>query len=115
VHRKDHGEVPAHLGEARHRVEEQGPVDERRAVERDEQVTGRLEPQARCGVPLADPLLQRYERVDHRVADEAHPPLVDALGAQVLDRLVAVQEADSREMVGDEAVDLLGHRPIEAP
>ena len=37
----------------------------------------------------------------------------DAFGAQVLRRLLAVQEEVSGEAVGDDPVDLLGHRQVE--
>ena len=39
---------------------------------------------------------------------------VDALGAEVRERLVRVGEEQIGELVGDDAVDLLGHRAVEA-
>ena len=40
---------------------------------------------------------------------------LDAFPAQVLDRIVRVGEQELGELVGDDAVDLLRHRAVEAP
>ena len=107
-----------HLGgdrhQIRHRLAEQRPVDEGGAVEGDEQVPARLDPELRGGCGGADPILERHQGVDHRVADEVHALVGDPLGAQVLDRLLAVEEEVLGEDVGDDPVDLLGHRAVEA-
>src|SRR5215207_5713008 len=96
------------------RVAEQRAVDERRPVQGDEQVGARLDAERAGGATVAKPVLEGDQRVDHRVADEAVAGLLDALGAQVVLGLGAVQKEQLREMVGDDPVDLLGHRPIEA-
>jgi hypothetical protein len=83
-------------------------------VQRDEQVAARLETQRGCRAAPADQVLQRDKAVDHRVADELHALVLDALSAQVLDRLLRVQEAERGEVVGGDAVGLLRHRPVEA-
>ena len=62
----------------------------------DEQVLAGLDPEPRRGPGGAEAVLERDQGVDHRVADEVHALLGDALGAQVLDRLVAVQEEVAR-------------------
>ena len=101
-------------GELGHRLGQQRPVDQGRAVQGDEHEVARLDPEPRGGARGAEAVLERDQGVDHRVADEVHALLGDALGAQVLDRLVAVQEEVLGELVGDDPVDLLGHRAVEA-
>ena len=72
-----------------------------------------MRPEGARGVGAAKALLHGDERVDHRVADEMHALIRDALRAQVLDRLLGVQEEILGELVGDDPVDLLGHRAVE--
>ena len=60
-----------------------------------------------------DPLPHRDQRVDHRVADVVDPGRRAAFGEQVVARLGRVDEQELGELVGDDAVDLLGHRPVE--
>jgi hypothetical protein len=107
--------LAADLGKAVHGIEQQRGVDQRRPVQGDEQIAPLLQAEDRSRAPLADPALERHQGVDHRVADELHPLLLNPLRAQVLDRVVAVQEAERRQVVGDDPVGLLGHRAIEAP
>jgi hypothetical protein len=57
--------------------------------------------------------LEAPQRVDHRVADEANPGGVDPLDREVGRGLGAVREEDVGQPVGEDAVDLLGHRPVE--
>ena len=83
-------------------------------MEGDEQEGARLDPELGGAPGGAEAALERDQGVDHRVADEVHPLLGDPLGAQVLDRLVAVEEEVLRRGVGDDPVDLLGHRAVEA-
>ena len=71
---------------------------------------GRLQPGKML---LVDTVEGRYQAVDHRVADEMDALLGDALGAQVLDRVLAVNEEGARKRVGNQAVDLLRHAAIE--
>ena len=84
-------------------------------MQRHQQVAAGLEPERRGRAALADPVGERHQGVDHRVADELHPRLLHSLRAQVLHRLVAVQEAQRRDQVGADPVRLLGHRAVEAP
>ena len=60
--------------------------------------------------PLEDP----EEAVDHRVADQLHAVAADSLVGQVLDRVLRGAEQQAGDAVGDDAVDLLGHRPVVA-
>jgi hypothetical protein len=113
MHGEEDRQIAAYLVEAGDDIGQQRPVDERRAVQGDEQIVAQLEAEGDCRVRVAEALLHRDERVDHRVADEVHPLVGDALGAQVLDRLLAMQEQVLGELVGDDAVDLLGHRAVE--
>ena len=101
-------------GQLRHRLSEQRPVDQGRAVEGDEGVGARLEAQLGGRARRPDPLLQRHQGVDHRVADHVHALVGDPLAAQVGDRLGAVEEEPLGKAVGDDPVDLLGHGAIEA-
>jgi hypothetical protein len=103
------------LAETLDDLRQQRTVHERGTVQRDQQVVARLDAQARCGRSSAKPRLDGHEAVDHRVAHEVHALVLDPLAAQVLDRLVAVQEQHVRELVGDDPVDLLGHAAVEAP
>ena len=113
--REDDRNLGGDRGQARHRLAQQRPVDEGGAVEGHQQVPAGLHSELGCSPRGADPVLERGQGVDHRVADEVHPVLGDPLGPQVLDRLIAVEEEMLGEDIGDDPVDLLGHRPIEAP
>jgi hypothetical protein len=84
-------------------------------VQRDEQVLARRDPQGLGGPRLLDPRPHRDERVDHRVADVVDELVGTPLGDEVVARLGRVDEEQGGELVGDEAVELLGHRPVEAP
>jgi hypothetical protein len=84
-------------------------------VQRHQQVAAGLQPEARGHAALPDPVGQRHEGVDHRVAHERKARLLHSLRAQVLHSLVAVQEAERRDQVGADPVRLLRHRPVEAP
>ena len=105
------GRQPAQLG---HRLAQQRAVDEGGTVQGHQREPARLDPEPRRGPQIPEAVLERDQGVDHRVADEVHALLGDALGAQVLDRLVAVQEEQLGELVGDDPVDLLRHRAVEA-
>ena len=91
-----------------------GPSTSVGPVQGHEQIAARLQPACLRRLQRAEAVLQRHQGVDHRVADEVHALLGNPLGAQVLDRLVAVQEEVVGEPVGDDPVDLLGHRAVEA-
>ena len=80
----------------------------------DERVGAGLDPEPGGGPGGPEAVFERDQGVDHRVADEVHALVGDAFGAQVLDRLLAVQEEQLGEAVGDDPVDLLGHRQVEA-
>ncbi len=108
------GQLAADLGERVHRPCEKGSVDERGPVQGDEEVGPGLDAEPVRGVALPKAVLERDQGVDHRVADELHPLLPHPLGGEVLDRLLGVEEQMLREMVGDDPVDLLGHRAVEA-
>ncbi len=62
------------------RDRKQRTVDQRRAVQRDQQVGAGLEPELCRGPALAKPRLERDQGVDHRVADEPAAIGRDALG-----------------------------------
>ncbi len=55
------------------------------------------------------------ERIDHDVADEKDPLGPHSLAQQIRLRFRRGRETVAREDIGDHAVDLLGHREIEAP
>jgi hypothetical protein len=55
------------------------------------------------------------ERVDHDVPDEVDLRLVGALEPEVADARRLAREEEVRDRVGQHAVHLLGHRPVEAP
>ena len=92
-----------------------GVVDVRRPVERDEHVLVLVDAVLRPQRALAGRTLEAAQRVDHRVADVADARGVDALAREVLLRLRAVREQQVGEAVGEDAVDLLGHRPVARP
>ena len=97
VDREDDRHLVGDLGKPLDRLAEQRPVDEGRPVQGDEQVVAGLEPEPLRGSGGAEAVLERDQRVDHRVADEVHALVGDALGAQVLDRLVASAGRGSSE------------------
>ena len=80
----------------------------------DEDEAAGLDPEPRRRPQAPEAVLEGDQGVDHRVADEVHALVGDPLGAQVLDRLVAVQEEQLGELVGDDPVQLLRHRAVEA-
>ena len=76
------GARAATVAERGEHVGQQRAVDERRAVQRHEQVSPRAERRSAPGrVRVAEAALHRHERVDHRVADEVDPLGAIALGA----------------------------------
>jgi hypothetical protein len=83
-------------------------------VQGDEHEPARRDTESSRGSGRAEAIFQRHQRVDHRVADQVDPLGRDALGVQVVDGLGAVHEEAVGEMVGDDAVQLLGHRAVEA-
>ncbi len=56
--------------------------------------------------------LEAAQGVDHGVADEVDPAFIDALGDEVRRGFGAVGEEEVGEPIGEDAVDLLGHRPV---
>ena len=88
-------------------------VDVGGPVQRDEHVLALLHADGLPDAQLARLLLAAAQRVDHRVADVVDAARADALGLQVLDRLGAVREQHVRQAVGEDAVDLLRHAPVE--
>ena len=77
--------------------------------------SARLDP-VRGGDRLGvDAPAQRHQRVDHRVADLVDRVRVAALGQQVPASLGGVGKEQVRHLVGEHAIDLLGHRPVERP
>ena len=83
-------------------------------MERHDEVAAGLEPVRGGRGQSVDPRPHRHERVDHRVAHLVDHPLRPALGQQVVARLGRVDEQQLRHLVGDHAVQLLGHRAVEA-
>ena len=89
-------------------------VDERRPVQRHEAVPAGLEAECaprRVRLRVVDVL---EHGVDHRVADELDALGSDPLAAEVVDGALRVREQEVGEMVGELAVVLLRHRPVEA-
>jgi hypothetical protein len=84
-------------------------------VQRDERVSAGFDPEAAVDVGSLQQRPQPHQRVDHRVADEMDALGRDALAEEVLLGFGAVREAPGRDLVDEYAVDLLGHRPVEAP
>ncbi len=113
--REQHRDRGGDLAEALDRRPEQVPVDERGPVQRDEQVGAGLDVVLAAGAQVAEPILEGDERVDHRVADEADPvgrhPLVREVGLG----LGRVREEQVGDLIDQDPVDLLRHRPVEAP
>ncbi len=62
-----------------------------------------------------DPGAQGHQGVDHRVADVVDRRRVAPLGHEVSLGLGGVREEEVRHPIGEDPVDLLGHRPVEAP
>ncbi len=55
------------------------------------------------------------QRIDHDVSYEMHAVGRYALRAQILGRVTRWQEEEVGQAIRDDAIDLLGHRPIAAP
>jgi hypothetical protein len=70
--------------------------------------------EARGRLALARGRPKPEQRVDHRVADEIHAVGRDSFGLKVLVAVAARGEEVRRQMIGQPAVDLLGHPGIEA-
>jgi hypothetical protein len=88
-------------------------IDQRGAVQRDEEVVAGRHPELRGDLEPLELRTHRDQRVDHRVPDRADPRTGAALAQQVLQRLRGVGEQEVRHVIGDDPVDLLGHRSIE--
>ena len=54
------------------------------------------------------------EGIDHDVADHVNLPSVDTLSQQVLAPALFRDEQVVRDGVGQQAIDLFGHRPVKA-
>ena len=78
----------------------------------DEDVAPGLQLEVSPGRQVARAALEPPERVDHRVPDLVDPLGRGALGQEVGPSLGAVREEEVCESVGENAVDLLGHRPV---
>ena len=104
-------------GDARDRLHDgrQGGVvvHVRGPVQRQQGIGAGLQAELRPGRPLDGGPHVLEERVHHAVADEVHPLGSDALPSEVRVRALLGREEVGREMVGDDAIDLLGHRPVE--
>ena len=87
-------------------------VDERRAVQRHQDVATPLQAEGRARACAQRAGQEREQRVDHRVADDRDASRVDALRRQVLGAIVARTQQEVGEPIGENAVDLLGHRPV---
>ena len=114
VHREEHGAVS---GERDQAVRDGGQlrrvVDERGAVQRHERVAAGLDAELLPAAARAGGVEVLEQRVDHRVADEVDAGC-DPLALEVRDRLLRVREQDVADVVGEDAVVLLRHRPVEA-
>ena len=76
--RKDDRDLAGDGREAADRVAEQRTVDQGRAVQCDEQEIAAGDTDFGRRPALRDPLVERDQRVDHRVADEPDPPITSA-------------------------------------
>ena len=56
--------------------------------------------------------LEAAQGIDHGVADEVDPAFIDAFGDEVRRGFGAVDEEEVGEPIGEDPVDLLGHRPV---
>ncbi len=83
-----------------------------RAMDRAETIAFRHQPEIGRLRRLAVPqhLTRQLEDVVHGIADEAQPIGSETLPRQIAHRLARTDEAHVRQMVGDDAVRLLGHR-----
>ncbi len=97
---------------AQHLCQAHGVVDQPGPVQRDQAV--------RAGQPELLPHREgarafeaRQQAVDHDVADAVDPARVDALGAEAGVGVGGRREQPRGDGVDREAVDLLGHRPVE--
>ena len=61
------------------------------------------------------PWQQSHERVNHDVAHQVHPLGRNPLRTEVVNAVPGWREEQVRQPVGDDAVDLLRHRPVAAP
>ncbi len=114
VHREDHRELARERTQGTHGVSEQRPVDQRRPVHRHHHVPAELDAVPGGRAECLDPAAHRDQGVDHRVADVVDPLRRMALVEQVRPRLRRVNEQEIRDRVGDDPVELLRHRPVEA-
>src|SRR5207244_3222580 len=90
-------------------------IDVLRAVERQQEVAARLQAETRQDVgPFLRYRAVLQERVEHAVADDVDA-LRHVLASQILPRGGRRSEEEVRELVRDDAVDLLGHRLVERP
>ena len=112
MHGKDHRQRLRDVVECRDCPGEQvRHVDEARAVQCHEDVATGLQAEVTPGLERQRVILVRPERVDHRVADE-RDLRGQGFGVQIRVRVVAVGQQQGREVVGDDAVAFLGHRPV---
>lgn len=95
-------------------AEQRAVVDERGPVKRDEAEGSALEPERPPRLKGAGGVDVREERVDHRVADEPHPVTGDSLLGEVVDGACSMDEEQRAQVVREDAVVLLGHRPVVA-
>ena len=112
MHREDDRQLRGQRRELRHRLRHERAVHPV-AVQGDDEVPAALEPALLRRLARVDPLSHGDERVDHRVADVVDRRSRAALGEQVVARLGRVDEEQLRELVGDDAVQLLRQRPVE--
>jgi len=105
---------PAERVELGQCIRQERAVDQSGPVQRDQEVTALWDLESRVDVRAFDPGAHPHQRVDHRIPDLENPVTRDALAGEVLPRLGAVREAPVGEAIDDDAVDLLGHSPVEA-
>ena len=115
VDREEHRHVFRNCGDARHQpLEPLWIVDVARSVQRQQGVFAFPDAvSGRRGEP-ARPLPVREQRVDHHVADQVDTLVGNPFPPQVLERRGFGREEIVRQMIGQHAVDLFGHAPVEA-
>src|SRR5947199_53303 len=111
VDREHHG--PAGLDQRLHDpLEGFAVVDAGGPMQRDEEILAFLYPEPLEDVPRASRLGTLEGDIIHHVPDQVHSA-ADPLFGEVIDRGLRGAEEEGGEVVRDDSINLLGHRPIE--
>ena len=77
--------------------------------------TLRFQPESCPGISPVDPVSQQLVCVDHDVSDPTNSRVRDAFAMKVLIGIGGRGPQHVRDRVGNDSVDLFGHRPVAAP